>query len=91
MAVRRRVVPATAVLLLLGGCAELAARRTAFEAEIAASCEARGFVKDTDAFRICLLLERTDARLAILENRIDQLEFEIRRLDRLEGICRRCP
>lgn len=87
----RPLLLAVAIVPGLAGCQSLAEQRAAFEAAIAESCRSQGFTEGTDAWRLCLLLERTDARLAILERRLDQLEFDVRRLDTLSNICRRCP
>ncbi len=75
---------------LLAGCESAAERRAAFEAAISESCRSQGFTEGTDAFRMCLLLERTNARIGILENRLDQLELDIRRLDTFRFDCVRC-
>ena len=59
--------------LLLVGCAqpptpeELAARR-------AASCREAGLAPDTEAGRLCLLLEAQNERLEALERRLQLLE-----------------
>jgi hypothetical protein len=76
--------------LKLAGCQSAAEQRAAFEAAIRDSCRSQGFAEETDAFRMCLLLERTNARLGILESRLDQLEFAIRRLDTFRFDCVRC-
>ncbi len=75
---------------LLAACQSAADQRAAFEQEIRASCEQRGFVPDSDAFRLCLLLETTDARLRNIERRLDILDLELRR-DGIGPDCRSCP
>jgi hypothetical protein len=75
---------------LLAGCESAGQRRAAFEAAISENCRSQGFTEGTDAFRMCLLLERTNARIGILENRLDQLELDIRRLDTFRFDCVRC-
>lgn len=93
MAVKLRhvgLLAAASLALPLAACQDLAVQRAQFEAQINESCRAQGFTEGTDAFRMCLLLERTHARLSVVENRLDQLEFQIRRLDSFGWLCPRC-
>lgn len=61
--------------LVVGGCAtgpvetpEQAAERRA------ADCTAAGFTGGSDAYRLCLMIQRQDERLATMENRLRFIE-----------------
>ena len=66
-------------MLTLAGCAlppietpaEAQARRTV-------SCQEAGFAADTPEFRLCLLLQQTNDRLAVLERRLTRIEQDVR-------------
>jgi hypothetical protein len=68
-----------ALALPLAGCAA-AARETPVErqARLQADCTAAGFTRDTEAFRLCLLLQETDERLAAVERRLGFIEQDTR-------------
>lgn len=65
--------------LVLAGCAgpppetpeEALARRTL-------SCKEAGFVEGSENFRLCLLLQQTDERLASVERRLGFIEQDVR-------------
>ncbi len=90
MAIPLRALAATAVLGLLAACQSAAEHRAAFEAEIRASCTQQGFAADSDAFRLCLLLETTNVRLRNIERRLDILELDLRRDGVIGPGCRSC-
>jgi hypothetical protein len=70
---------ALALLLLLGACAAVARETPAEQqARLQADCAAAGFQRDTEAFRLCLLLQRTDERLAAVERRLAFIEQDTR-------------
>ena len=85
-----RAVLASACGLGLAGCETLAEQERALAQAQRESCLEAGFAEDSDAFRLCLLLERTNERLARLERRLEFLELEISRLS-LWGPWRRWP
>jgi hypothetical protein len=72
-------VPALLLSVLVAGCAvappetpaEAAARREV-------SCTAFGFTVDTPDFRLCLLLQQTNERLAAVEQRLSWVEQNTR-------------
>ena len=75
-----RLTPAPALLLLtLAGCAtappETPAERVARQG---ADCTAAGFQRDTEAYRLCLLLQEQNERLAALERRLAFIEQDVR-------------
>lgn len=92
MALKRAIFAVVIATLgpCLAGCQSAAEQRAAFEAAISESCRSQGFEEGTDAFRICLMLERTHARIGILESRLDQLDLAIRRLEAFRFDCVRC-
>ena len=67
-----------AALLLLGGCAA-AARETPAErvARLQDDCAAAGFQKDSEAFRLCLLIQAQNERLAALERRVAFIQQDV--------------
>ncbi|MCL6608788.1 MAG: hypothetical protein K6T74_11925 [Geminicoccaceae bacterium] len=83
MKARTRRLGIVAALALAAGSAGC---RTAAELEQAAaearraSCLEAGFTEGSDAYRLCLLLEETQERIARLERRIDFLDMELSRL-----------
>lgn len=63
--------------LLVAGCQSTAElERAAIEAR-RTSCLEAGFAEGSDAYRLCLILEETQDRIARLERRIDFLDAEI--------------
>jgi hypothetical protein len=90
---RARRVGILGALVLAAGSAGC---RTAAELEKAAaearraSCLEAGFTEGSDAYRLCLLLEETQERIARLERRIDFLDMELSRLWTF-GALRRWP
>lgn len=64
-------------LLLMGACA---AAETPVErqARLQADCAAAGFEKDTEAFRLCLLIQHQNERLARVERRLGFIEQDVR-------------
>jgi hypothetical protein len=78
MATARALSGFLIVALALGGCAQLEQSRLEAEQQAteqrAANCEASGFERGSDAYRLCLLIGR-------LEQRIDRLETRIRLYD----------
>jgi hypothetical protein len=67
-----------AALLLLAGCTA-AARETPEErtARLNADCTAAGFKSDTEAFRLCLLIQQTNDRLDSVERRLRFIDQDI--------------
>lgn len=54
-----------------------------------AACDAAGFEADSDAYRLCLLLQNTNRRLEVLDRRLNFLELDVRtRFNRSFGYCR---
>lgn len=78
-AAARRLAPALATSLLLGACAaapvETPVERTA---RLGADCAAAGFQRESEAYRLCLLLQGQDERLAALERRLAFIEQDVR-------------
>ena len=74
----QRLVSAV-VLVAVAGCAA-APGETPVEraARLGADCAAAGFQKDSEAFRLCLLLQGQDERLAALERRLAFIEQDVR-------------
>ena len=75
-----RLTPAPALLLLtLAGCAtappETPAERVARQG---ADCTAAGFQRDTESYRLCLLLQEQSERMAALERRLAFIEQDVR-------------
>ncbi len=67
-----------AALLVLAGCSvppeetpeEARARRTA-------DCRTAGFTPDSPELRLCLLLQQTNERLAVLDRRLSRIEQDV--------------
>jgi hypothetical protein len=66
--------------LALAGCQSAAEQQQALAEAQRASCLESGFVEGSDAFRLCLLLQDTNERIARLERRIDLLDSELSRV-----------
>ncbi len=90
MAVPLKTLAAGAGLALLAACQNVAQQQAAFEQEIRTSCARQGFAADSDAFRLCLLLETINARLRNIERRLDIIDLELRRGGSLGLDCRNC-
>lgn len=71
---------AAAGCLLLAGCQSAAEQQQALAEAQRASCLESGFSEGSDAFRLCLVLQDTNARIARLERRIDFLDSELSRV-----------
>lgn len=71
---RRRALLAC---LLAAGCQSTAEEERALAQAQRASCLESGFVEGSDGFRLCLVLQDTNERIARLERRIDFLDAEI--------------
>ncbi len=69
-----------AFVLALAGCQSAAEQQKALAEAQRASCLESGFVEGSDAFRLCLLLQDTNERIARLERRIDLLDSELSRI-----------
>ncbi len=76
----RRGLAALALIGILAGCQTLAEQERAAAEERRASCLEAGFAEGTDAYRLCLLLERTNERLARVERRLELLDSELTRV-----------
>jgi hypothetical protein len=64
-------------LLLLGGCATVAPETPEQTAQRhAIACREAGLAADSDAGRLCVLIERQNDRLAALEQRLRIIETE---------------
>jgi hypothetical protein len=48
------------------------------DARLAADCTASGFTTGSDAYRLCLLLQATNDRLAYVERRLGFIEQDVR-------------
>ncbi len=90
MALPLKALAAGAVFGLLAACQSAAEHRAAFEEEIRASCTEQGFAVDSDAFRLCLLLETTNVRLQNIERRLDILDMDLQRDGAVAPGCRSC-
>lgn len=88
----RRVGILAALVLAAGsaGCQTAAELEKAAAEARRASCLEAGFTEASDAYRLCLLLEETQERIARLERRIDLLDMELSRLWTF-GALRRWP
>lgn len=64
---------------LLAGCQSTAELEQAAAAARIEDCKAAGFAEGSDAFRLCLLIKRTDERIERVERRIDFLDAELSR------------
>lgn len=76
----RRLTPAALALVLpLAACAtappETPAERVARQG---ADCTAAGFQRDTEAYRLCLLLQEQNERMGALERRLAFIEQDVR-------------
>ncbi|MFO1069189.1 MAG: hypothetical protein U1E14_11765 [Geminicoccaceae bacterium] len=61
--------------LLLAGCATLPAETPEqAQARRAADCTTAGFTPDSDAYRLCLMIQQQNERLAVMENRLRFVE-----------------
>jgi hypothetical protein len=68
-----------ALILPLAACAGLAREtREERDARLAADCTAAGFTAASDAYRLCLLLQATNERLAYVERRLAFIEQDVR-------------
>ena len=74
-----RPMSVLALLLGLAACAgtppETPAERVARQG---ADCAAAGFQRDTEAYRLCLLLQEQNERLGALERRLAFIEQDVR-------------
>ncbi len=77
--------------LFLTACQSPARMEAERRAEAARSCAETGFRNGTDDYRICLLLQRLSDRLGAVEQRLDLIDLEIRRLETFDGRCHGCP
>lgn len=66
--------------LVLAGCQSAEEQRKALAEAQRASCLESGFVEGSDAYRLCLVLQDTNERIARLERRIDLLDSELSRV-----------
>lgn len=75
----RPAAPALALLLAVAACAtgptETPVER---QARLNADCVAAGFQRDTEAYRLCLLLQEQGERLGALERRLGFIEQDVR-------------
>lgn len=70
---------ALATMLACAGCATVTPEQ--IQEQAAQGCTAAGFEAGSDAFKLCLLLQDTNQRIARLERQIEFLELDVRRLD----------
>ncbi len=66
-----RLLTAAGIFLLISGCA--AAQKEspeAYAARLQASCTEAGFQRDTESYRLCLLLQDTNERLDAVEQQV---------------------
>lgn len=77
--IRLRSLAWLAVATGLGGCAG-APPETFEEAQArrGLSCREAGFTEGTEDYRLCVLLQQTNERLAILERRLAFIEQDVR-------------
>jgi hypothetical protein len=67
----------TALALLLAGCATTPPETPEQAAERrAVSCTEGGFAKDSDAYKVCLMLEQQNDRLDAMEERLRLIESQ---------------
>ena len=74
----RCLVPAAALVAVVGCAAAPVETPVERTARLGADCAAAGFQKDSEAFRLCLLLQGQDERLAALERRLAFIEQDVR-------------
>lgn len=69
---------ALGTLLVLAGCS-LPPEETPDEARLrrTADCRAAGFAPDSSELRLCLLLQQTNERLAVLDRRLRRIEQDV--------------
>lgn len=74
--------------LLLAAC-ETGPTPEEIRAMDVAACDAAGFEAESDAHRLCLLLQNTNRRLDVLDRRMNFLELDVRSyFNRPLGYCR---
>jgi len=76
----RRPLTLVALGLVLAGCQSTAELEQAAAEARRASCLEAGFAEGSDAYRLCLILQETQDRIARLERRIDLLDSELSRV-----------
>jgi hypothetical protein len=66
-----RLLTAAGILLLINGCATVQKESPeAYAARLQASCTEAGFQRDTESYRLCLLLQDTNERLDAVEQQV---------------------
>ena len=69
---------ALAGLLLLAACAAVRPETPEErQARYQAACNEAGLQKDSEAYRLCLLIQQQNDRLAVLERRLAYIESEV--------------
>jgi outer membrane murein-binding lipoprotein Lpp len=71
---RAGLIAVTLGLPLVAGCAPQEEIRAQIAEAQRLDCLAAGFEPDTDAFRLCLLIQDTNQRIAAVERRVDFLD-----------------
>lgn len=83
-----RALLGLALVLLLAAC-ETGPTPEELRAMDSAACDLAGFEAESDAYRLCLLLQSTNRRLDVLDRRLNFLELDVRtRFNRPLGYCR---
>lgn len=67
-----------ASLLLVAACAGVRETPEERVARLNADCTAAGFQRDSEAFRLCLLIQQTNERLEVVERRLRFIEQDTR-------------
>ena len=69
---------AIAGLLLLAGCASFRPETPEEQqARFQAACNQAGLKPDTESYRLCLLIQQQNDRLAVLERRLSYIETQV--------------
>jgi hypothetical protein len=75
----RRPLVLSALLLGLVGCAQPVETPEQVVARRQADCRQAGFAVDGDAYKLCILLQESNDRLAIVEGRLNMLQNQVLR------------
>jgi hypothetical protein len=71
-----RLLTAAGILLLINGCATVQKESPeAYAARLQASCTEAGFQRDTESYRLCLLIQDTNERLDAVEQQVRYVDM----------------